>query len=217
MNLVLNILNFIVMLFTLPDLPYAYNALEPYIDAQTMEIHHSKHHQAYVTNLNNAVAGTDAADKSLEEIIKSVDKYSPAVRNNAGGHWNHSLFWTLLSTKAAKAPSGALAKSIDETWGSLDAFKEAFNKAAVGRFGSGWAWLTVSSGGKLEITSTPNQDNPLMPGVGNGSVPILALDVWEHAYYLKYQNRRAEYIAAFWSVLDWNAVVALYEKAVAKR
>jgi len=201
------------MAFNLPKLPYAYNALEPYIDAQTMETHYTKHHQAYVTNLNNAIAGTDAENKSLEDILANVDQYSAAVRNNAGGHWNHSLFWNLLSPSPALAPSGKLSAAIDAKWGSLDQFKEAFNKVAAARFGSGWAWLCVENDG-LEICSTANQDNPLMPGVGCQGVPILGLDVWEHAYYLKYQNRRADYIAAFWSVLDWKAVEINYLKAV---
>jgi superoxide dismutase, Fe-Mn family len=217
MTTLLSILNLIVMLFTLPELPYAYSALEPHIDAQTMEIHYTKHHQAYVTNLNNAVAGTDAAEKSLEDILVSVDKYSPAVRNNAGGHWNHSFFWKLLSEKPSLAPSGELAKAIDSKWGSLDKFKEEFNKAAMTRFGSGWAWLCVEKSGELEICSTPNQDNPLMPGVGCQGQPLLGLDVWEHAYYLKYQNRRADYVGAFWSILDWSVVEANYKNAVAKR
>lgn len=217
MTTLLSILNLIVMLFTLPELPYAYSALEPHIDAQTMEIHYTKHHQAYVTNLNNAVVGTDAADKSLEDIIKSIDKYSPAVRNNAGGHWNHSFFWNLLSAKPSLAPSGELAKAIESKWGSLDKFKEEFNKAAMTRFGSGWAWLCVEKSGALEICSSPNQDNPLMPGVGCQGQPLLGLDVWEHAYYLKYQNRRADYVGAFWSILDWNVVEANYKNAVAKR
>ena len=198
------------MPFNLPKLPYAYDALEPYIDAQTMEIHYTKHHQAYVTNLNNAVAGTDAEGKSLEEILKNIEKYPIAVRNNGGGHWNHSLFWEELSPAPALVPSGKLISEIESKWGSLDKFKEEFNKAAVSRFGSGWAWLCVEPDGKLEICSTANQDNPLMPGVGCGGVPILGLDVWEHAYYLKYQNRRAEYINAFWSVLDWKVVENRY-------
>jgi superoxide dismutase, Fe-Mn family len=198
------------MAFNLQPLPYAYNALEPYIDARTMEIHYTKHHQAYVTNLNNAVAGTDAEGKTLEELFKDIDNYSPAVRNNGGGHWNHSLFWSLLSGNPKLAPEGTLAKAIDAKWGSLDAFKEAFGKAAVTRFGSGWAWLCVESDGSLDICSTPNQDNPLMKGAGCEGTPILGLDVWEHAYYLKYQNRRAEYIDAFWHVLDWGAVEKLY-------
>lgn len=212
--ILINLINITTMPFTLPKLPYAYDALEPYIDAQTMEIHYLKHHQAYVTNLNNAVAGTDAEGKSLEEILKNVDKYPVAVRNNGGGHWNHSLFWEELSPTAALVPSGKLKSEIESKWGSLDKFKEEFNKAAVSRFGSGWAWLCVESDGKLEICSTPNQDNPLMPGVGCGGVPILGLDVWEHAYYLKYQNRRAEYINAFWSVLDWKVVEKLFLNVV---
>lgn len=212
--ILINILNITTMPFELPKLPYAYNALEPYIDAQTMEIHHSKHHQAYVTNLNNALIGTDAEGKSLEEIIKNVDKYSVAVRNNGGGHWNHSLFWEQLSASASLSPSGKLKAAVEAKWGSLDKFKEEFNKAAVSRFGSGWAWLCVEADGSLEICSTANQDNPLMPGVGCGGAPILGLDVWEHAYYLKYQNRRAEYINAFWSVLDWKVVEKLYLKVV---
>jgi superoxide dismutase, Fe-Mn family len=217
MTTLLSILNLIVMLFTLPELPYAYAALEPHIDAQTMEIHYTKHHQAYVTNLNNAVAGTEVADKSLEDIIKSVDKYSPVVRNNAGGHWNHSFFWKLLSAKPSLAPSGELANAIESKWGSLEKFKEEFNKAAMTRFGSGWAWLCVEKTGELEICSTPNQDNPLMPGVGCQGQPLLGLDVWEHAYYLKYQNRRADYVGAFWNILDWNVVEVNYKNAVAKR
>jgi superoxide dismutase, Fe-Mn family len=211
--IVFNLITLTVMAFNLPKLPYAYNALEPYIDAQTMETHYTKHHQAYVTNLNNAIAGTDAENKSLEDILANVDQYSAAVRNNAGGHWNHSLFWNLLSPSPALAPSGKLSAAIDAKWGSLDQFKEAFNKVAAARFGSGWAWLCVENDG-LEICSTANQDNPLMPGVGCQGVPILGLDVWEHAYYLKYQNRRADYIAAFWSVLDWKAVEINYLKAV---
>ena len=212
--ILINILNITTMPFELPKLPYAYDALEPYIDAQTMEIHHSKHHQAYVTNLNNALIGTDAEGKSLEEIIKNVDKYSVAVRNNGGGHWNHSLFWEQLSASAALSPSGKLKAAVEAKWGKLDKFKEEFNKAAVSRFGSGWAWLCVEADGSLEICSTANQDNPLMPGVGCGGAPILGLDVWEHAYYLKYQNRRAEYINAFWSVLDWKVIEKLYLKVV---
>lgn len=204
------------MSFNLPNLPFAYNALEPYIDAQTMEIHYTKHHQAYVTNLNNAVIGTEAGGKSLLEILKSVDKYPVAVRNNGGGHWNHSLFWELLSTTPALVPSGKLKIEIESKWGSLEKFKEEFNKAALSRFGSGWAWLCLDSDGKLEICSTPNQDNPLMPGVGCGGIPILGLDVWEHAYYLKYQNRRVEYINAFWNVLDWKAVEWNFESSLSK-
>jgi Fe-Mn family superoxide dismutase len=211
--LLANILNVTTMSHTLPNLPYAYNALEPYIDAQTMEIHHTKHHQAYVTNLNNAIAGTEAEGKSLLEIVKNIDKYSVAVRNNGGGHWNHSFFWELLSPDAAKSPSGELLEKVEKKWGSLDKFKEEFGKAALSRFGSGWAWLCLEKDGSLEICSTANQDNPLMPGVGCEGTPLLGLDVWEHAYYLKYQNRRADYINAFWSVLDWKAVEKNYKKA----
>lgn len=211
--LLANILNVTTMSHTLPNLPYAYNALEPYIDAQTMEIHHTKHHQAYVTNLNNAVAGTEAEGKSLLELVKNIDKYSVAVRNNGGGHWNHSFFWELLSPNAVKSPSGELLEKIEKKWGSLDKFKEEFGKAALSRFGSGWAWLCLEKDGSLEICSTANQDNPLMPGVGCEGVPLLGLDVWEHAYYLKYQNRRADYVNSFWSVLDWNAVEKNYKEA----
>ena len=202
------------MSFKLPELPYAYDALEVSFDAQTMEIHHTKHHQAYVNNLNNAIAGTDAEEKSIEDILKNVDKYSMVVRNNAGGHYNHSLFWKILSPTATLSPSGKVKAEIEAKWGSLDNFKEEFNKAAASRFGSGWAWLCVKDGGGLDICSTPNQDNPLMPGAGCSGVPILGLDVWEHAYYLKYQNRRPEYIAAFWKVLDWKAVEENYKNAV---
>ncbi len=211
--LLANILNVTTMSHTLPNLPYAYNALEPYIDAQTMEIHHTKHHQAYITNLNNAVAGTEAEGKSILELVKNVDKYSVAIRNNGGGHWNHSFFWELLSPNAVKSPSGELLEKIEKKWGSLDKFKEEFGKAALSRFGSGWAWLCLEKDGSLEICSTANQDNPLMPGVGCEGVPLLGLDVWEHAYYLKYQNRRADYINAFWSVLDWNAVEKNYKES----
>lgn len=211
--LLANILNVTTMSHTLPNLPYAYNALEPYIDAQTMEIHYTKHHQAYVTNLNNAIAGTEAEGKTLLELVKNIDKYSVAVRNNGGGHWNHSFFWELLSPNAVKSPSGELLEKIEKKWGNLDKFKEEFGKAALSRFGSGWAWLCLEKDGSLEICSTANQDNPLMPGVGCEGTPLLGLDVWEHAYYLKYQNRRADYINAFWSVLDWKAVEKIYKEA----
>lgn len=210
---IINTINLIAMSFTLPSLPYAYDALEPHIDARTMEIHHTKHHQAYVTNLNNAVAGTDAEGESLEALLRSVNKYSVAVRNNGGGHWNHSFFWTQLSGKAKAAPSGKLYDAIVAKWGSLDAFKGAFGQAALGRFGSGWAWLCVNAKGDLDICSTANQDNPLMPDAGCTGTPLLGLDVWEHAYYLLYQNRRADYIAAFWNVLDWRVVEERYEEA----
>jgi len=212
--ILLNLLNITTMSYELPKLQYAYDALEPHFDAQTMEIHHTKHHQAYVTNLNNALAGTEGEGKELEEIFKNIDKYPVAVRNNGGGHWNHSLFWNQLSPNAAKEPTGKLKAAIDAKWGGLDKFKEEFNKAAMGRFGSGWAWLCVEADGSLEICSTANQDNPLMSGVGCSGSPILGLDVWEHAYYLKYQNRRAEYVSAFWSVLDWKVVDRLYLKVV---
>lgn len=214
MNLIINVINLIIMSFTLPVLPYSYDALEPHIDAQTMEIHYTKHHQAYVTNLNNAVSGSALEGKSLEELLKNVDSLPVVVRNNAGGHWNHTFFWNLLSPKASVAPTGKLAAAINKKWGNLDAFKAAFNQAAMGRFGSGWAWLCVEASGELEICSTANQDNPLMPNVGCSGQPILGLDVWEHAYYLKYQNRRAEYVEAFWKVLDWKVVEKKFEQLV---
>jgi superoxide dismutase, Fe-Mn family len=200
------------MSFELPKLPYALNALEPYIDAKTMEIHHGKHHQAYVTNLNNAIAGTDAEKMSIEDICKNISKFGAPVRNNGGGHYNHSLFWTIMAPNAGGAPTGALADAINSTFGSLDKLKEEFNKAAVSRFGSGWAWLIVHDG-KLVITSTPNQDNPLMDIAEVKGTPILGLDVWEHAYYLNYQNRRPDYAAAFWNVINWNEVASLYSKS----
>lgn len=194
------------MAFTLPALPYAANALEPHIDAKTMEIHHGKHHNAYVTNLNTAVAGTDAEKLSIEEICKNISKYPPAVRNNGGGHYNHSLFWTVLGPNAGGKPSGALAEAIDAAFGSFDEFKTKFAAAGTGRFGSGWAWLIKDASGKLQITSTPNQDNPLMDVAEVKGTPVLGLDVWEHAYYLNYQNRRPDYIAAFWNVVNWSEV-----------
>jgi Fe-Mn family superoxide dismutase len=200
------------MSFELPKLPYALNALEPHIDAKTMEIHHGKHHQAYVTNLNNAIAGTDAEKMSIEDICKNISKFGAPVRNNGGGHYNHSLFWTIMSPNAGGSPTGDLADAINSTFGSLDKLKEEFNKAAVSRFGSGWAWLIVHDG-KLIITSTPNQDNPLMDIAEVKGTPILGLDVWEHAYYLNYQNRRPDYASAFWNVINWNEVASLYSKA----
>jgi len=200
------------MSFELPKLPYALNALEPYIDAKTMEIHHGKHHQAYVTNLNKAIAETDAEKMSIEDICKNISKFGAPVRNNGGGHYNHSLFWTIMAPNAGGSPTGALAEAINSTFGSLDKFKEEFNKAAVSRFGSGWAWLIVHDG-KLVITSTPNQDNPLMDIAEVKGTPILGLDVWEHAYYLNYQNRRPDYASAFWNVIKWNEVANLYSKA----
>ena len=198
------------MAFELPKLPYDYNALEPHIDARTMEIHHGKHHNGYTTNLNNAIAGTDLEGKSIEEILTGLDLSNAAVRNNGGGFYNHALFWSTMSPNGGGSPTGALAEAIDAAFGSFDAFKEAFSKAAATRFGSGWAWLCVHKGGKVEVCSTPNQDNPLMPEVGCEGFPILGLDVWEHAYYLNYQNRRPDYIAAFFNVVDWAAVSALY-------
>lgn len=201
------------MAFTLPALPYAANALEPHIDAKTMEIHHGKHHNAYVTNLNNAIAGTDAEKLSLEEINKNISKYPVAVRNNGGGHYNHSLFWTILGPNAGGAPTGALADAINATFGNFDEFKTKFAAAAAGRFGSGWAWLIVDGSKKLQITSTPNQDNPLMDIAEVKGTPILGLDVWEHAYYLHYQNRRPDYIAAFWNVINWSEVAKRFDAA----
>jgi Fe-Mn family superoxide dismutase len=201
------------MAHTLPALPYASNALEPYIDAQTMEIHHGKHHQAYVDNLNKALEGTDAVETPLEDIIKNISKYSPAVRNNGGGHYNHSLFWTVLGGEANQNPEGKLADAINEAFGSLDALKEKMNTAGATRFGSGWAWLIVKDG-KLEVTSTPNQDNPLMDVAEVKGTPILGIDVWEHAYYLKYQNKRPDYLKAIWSVVNWAEVSKRYEAAL---
>ncbi|MBV8254378.1 MAG: superoxide dismutase [Chitinophaga sp.] len=200
------------MAFTLPSLPYATDALEPHIDKLTMEIHHGKHHQAYVDNLNKAIAGTENENKSLEELVANAGKISPAVRNNGGGHWNHSFFWTIIAPNAGGQPTGKVAEAINSAFGSFDAFKEKFNAAGATRFGSGWAWLIVKDG-KLEVISTPNQDNPLMDIAEVKGTPILGVDVWEHAYYLKYQNRRPEYLAAFWNVVDWKAVEARFEKA----
>ncbi|HEY1083631.1 MAG TPA: superoxide dismutase [Prosthecobacter sp.] len=202
------------MAHTLPALPYDKTALEPHIDATTMEIHHGKHHNAYVTNLNNAIAGkADLEALSIEDLCKKIDSVPAdiraAVRNNGGGHFNHSLFWNILGPNAGGAPTGELAEAINSAFGSFDAFKEAFAKAGATRFGSGWAWLVVKDG-KLAVTSTPNQDNPLMDASGT---PILGLDVWEHAYYLKYQNKRPDYITAWWNVVNWNAVADLYAKA----
>lgn len=203
------------MAFTLPELPYAYDALEPHIDARTMEIHHTKHHNGYTTNLNAAIEGTDLAGKSIEDILANVSAQSTAVRNNGGGYYNHNLFWAILSPNGGGEPTGALADDIKSTFGSFDAFKETFNKAAGTRFGSGWAWLCVNGDGKLEVCSTPNQDNPLMDVDTNGcaGTPILGLDVWEHAYYLNYQNRRPDYIGAFWNVVNWNEVSKRYTEA----
>ncbi|MFJ1261930.1 superoxide dismutase [Capnocytophaga canis] len=200
------------MSFTLPKLPYAYDALEPHIDARTMEIHHTKHHNAYTTNLNTAIAGTDLEGKSIEEILKNLDMNNGAVRNNGGGFYNHNLFWEVMSSKGGGQPTGELANAINEAFGSFEAFKEAFAKAAATRFGSGWAWLCVHKGGKVEVCSSANQDNPLMPNIGCGGLPILGLDVWEHAYYLNYQNRRPDYIQAFFNVIYWEKVAELYAK-----
>jgi superoxide dismutase, Fe-Mn family len=201
------------MAFTLPALPYAFNALEPSIDARTMEIHHGKHHNAYVTNLNNAIAGTDAEKLSIEDICKNISKYPAPVRNNGGGHYNHSLFWTLMAPNAGGAPSGAVADAINAAFGNLDEFKTKFAAAAAGRFGSGWAWLIVDGSGKLAITSTPNQDNPLMDVAEAKGTPVLGLDVWEHAYYLNYQNRRPDYVTAWWNVVNWNEVAKRFAAA----
>ena len=198
------------MAFELPKLPYAYDALEPYIDARTMEIHHTKHHQAYITNLNNAIAGTDLEGKTIEEILK-VCKDKPAVRNNGGGYWNHNMFWEIMGPNAGGTPTGDLAQAINDAFGTFENFKDEFAKAGATRFGSGWAWLCVE-GGKLVICSTANQDNPLM-GEGCNGTPILCLDVWEHAYYLHYQNRRPDYINAFFSVINWDAVADRYAAA----
>ncbi|KAA6440387.1 superoxide dismutase [Dyadobacter flavalbus] len=198
------------MAFTLDPLPYANNALEPHIDALTMEIHHDRHHQAYVTNLNAAVAGTELEGKSIEELLAGISKAPAPVRNNGGGHWNHSFFWKSLSSNGGGEPTGELAKAIDSKFGSFSAFKDEFKKAATGRFGSGWAWLIVKDGGELAITSTPNQDNPLMDIAEAKGTPVIGLDVWEHAYYLKYQNKRPDYIDAYWNVVDWKAADALY-------
>ncbi|WP_247237019.1 superoxide dismutase [Telluribacter sp. SYSU D00476] len=200
------------MAFTLDPLPYANDALEPHIDAQTMEIHHDRHHQAYVTNLNNAIAGTDLEGKSIEEIL-SGSNLPAAVRNNGGGHWNHTFFWKTLSPNGGGSPQGELAQAIESKFGSFDAFKDEFKKAAATRFGSGWAWLIVTDGGDLAITSTPNQDNPLMGVAEAKGTPVIGLDVWEHAYYLKYQNKRPDYVDAYWSVVDWNAAEENYKSA----
>ena len=201
------------MAFTLPALPFAAAALEPHIDAQTMQIHHDKHHQAYVDNLNKASAGTPNENKSLADLVKLAGTLSPAIRNNGGGHWNHSFFWEILAPNAGGKPTGKLAESIDADFGSFDAFKEKFAQAGATRFGSGWAWL-VEQDGKLVISSTPNQDNPLMDVAEVKGTTILGVDVWEHAYYLKYQNRRAEYLGAFWNVVNWKEVSKKYEASL---
>ncbi len=200
-------------MFELPKLPYDFNALEPHIDARTMEIHHGKHHQAYVTNLNAAIQGTDAEGKNILELLSSISKYSPAVRNNGGGHFNHTLFWNIMGPNGGGEPTGNLKTAIDTTFSSFAAFKEEFAKAGATRFGSGWAWLVVQDK-KLVVCSTPNQDNPLMDVADVKGTPILGLDVWEHAYYLNYQNRRPDYIGAFWNVINWNAVSEMFDKAM---
>ena len=208
------------MPYTLPKLAYAYDALEPNIDAQTMEIHYSKHHQTYVNNLNAALEGTEFANLSIEALVAQVEslpeKLRLPVRNNGGGHANHSLFWEVMSPTGGGLPQGDVAKAIDADLGGFDAFKDAFTKAALSRFGSGWAWLTVTPQGKLAVESSANQDSPLMQGIGSGNTPILGLDVWEHAYYLKYQNRRPEYIAAFYNVVDWATVASKYAAALGR-
>ncbi len=201
-----------IMAFELPALPYAYDALEPHIDARTMEIHHGKHHAGYTNNLNAAIEGTDLNGKSIEEILTHLDMSKGAVRNNGGGFYNHRLFWEVMSPNGGGQPSGELANAINEACGSFDAFKEAFSTAAKTQFGSGWAWLCVHKGGKVEVCSTPNQDNPLMPGITCGGTPILGLDVWEHAYYLNYQNRRPDYVAAFFNLINWDKVAENYTR-----
>jgi Fe-Mn family superoxide dismutase len=199
------------MAFELPQLDYAHDALEPHVDARTMEIHHGKHHQGYTNNLNAAIAGSAMEGASIETILADLDLNNGAVRNNGGGFYNHNLFWKSMAPNGGGTPSGDLAAAIDASFGSFDAFKETFSKAAATRFGSGWAWLCVHKGGKLEVCSTPNQDNPLMPGLGCGGFPILGLDVWEHAYYLNYQNRRPDYVNAFFNVINWSNATALFE------
>ena len=199
------------MAFELPKLKYSYDALEPYIDARTMEIHHTKHHNGYTTKLNAAIEGTDLAGKSIEEILGGLDMNNMAVRNNGGGFYNHCLYWEVMDPNDRGRLSGDCRDAVDKAFGSLDGFKDAFSKAAATRFGSGWAWLCVHKGGEVEVCSTANQDNPLMPGVACGGTPILGIDVWEHAYYLNYQNRRPDYIEAFMSVINWNEVERRYE------
>ena len=200
------------MAFELPSLNYSFDALEPHIDTKTMQIHHGKHHAGYTNNLNNAIKGTDLETMSIKTILAELDLNNAAVRNNGGGFFNHSLFWNVMSPNGGGVPSGDLASAINNSFGSFDDFKSDFSKAAGTRFGSGWAWLCVHPGGKLEVCSTPNQDNPLMKGVGCGGQPILGLDVWEHAYYLNYQNRRPDYISGFFNVINWDFVSELYSK-----
>ena len=201
------------MAFELPQLPYAYDALEPHIDARTMEIHHSKHHNAYITNVNAAIAGTELEGKSIEAILKNLDMKNMAVRNNGGGHFNHSLFWTIMSPNGGGLPTGELLAAIESAFGTFEEFKARFSKAGITQFGSGWAWLCVKEG-KLDVCGTPNQDNTLMPGVGCGGTPILGMDVWEHAYYLHYQNRRPDYIEGFFNVINWKEVSRRYAEAL---
>ena len=201
------------MAFELPELPYAHDALEPNIDTTTMQIHHGKHHAGYTTKLNNAIAGSDLENKSIEEILSSLDMSNGAVRNNGGGYFNHCLFWEVMSPNGGGEPSGELADAINSSYGSYDGFKDAFSKAAATQFGSGWAWLCVHKGGKVEVCSTANQDNPLMPGISPNCTPILGLDVWEHAYYLNYQNRRPDYIQAFFNVINWDNVENKFQAA----
>ena len=201
------------MAFELPELPYAHDALEPNIDTTTMQIHHGKHHAGYTTKLNNAIAGSDLENKSIEEILGSLDMSNGAVRNNGGGYFNHCLFWEVMSPNGGGEPSGELADAINSSYGSYDGFKDAFSKAAATQFGSGWAWLCVHKGGKVEVCSTANQDNPLMPGISTNCTPILGLDVWEHAYYLNYQNRRPDYIQAFFNVINWDNVEKKFQAA----
>ena len=200
------------MAFELPQLPYAKDALEPHIDAKTMEIHHGKHHSGYTTKLNGALEGSGKESDTLETILENLDMNNAALRNNGGGYYNHCLFWEVMSPNGGGTPSGALAQAIDTAYGSFEDFKRAFSNAAATQFGSGWAWLCVQKGGKVEVCSSANQDNPLMPGVGCGGTPILGLDVWEHAYYLNYQNRRPDYINAFYNVINWDKVSTLYEQ-----
>ena len=198
------------MAFELPQLPYAYDALEPYIDARTMEIHHTKHHNAYITNVNAAIAGTDMEGKTIENILINLDMKNMAVRNNGGGFYNHNLYWTVMTPNGGGLPTGDLLAAIEAAFGTFEEFKASFSKAGATQFGSGWAWLCVHKGGKVDVCGTPNQDNPLMPGVGCGGTPILGMDVWEHAYYLHYQNRRPDYIEAFFNIINWTEVARRY-------
>jgi Fe-Mn family superoxide dismutase len=206
----INHLNNHIMAFELPQLPYAYDALEPYIDARTMEIHHTKHHNAYITNVNAAIAGTDMEGKTIENILINLDMKNMPVRNNGGGFYNHNLYWTVMTPNGGGLPTGDLLAAIEAAFGTFEEFKASFSKAGATQFGSGWAWLCVHKGGKVDVCGTPNQDNPLMPGVGCGGTPILGMDVWEHAYYLNYQNRRPDYIEAFFNTINWTEVARRY-------